>query len=120
MEAKELRIGNFLNDAKGKLAVVEKIEKDNYIAYSGIVTFLPLERIPLTHEWFLKFGFNYDGNWHYNIGENPLTMDYLLDITWIEGDKYPFYRNGYFKIKYVHQLQNLFFSLTRDELTVSS
>ena len=31
-----------------------------------------------------------------------------------------FYKNGYFIIKYVHQLQNLYFALTGEELTIKT
>ena len=120
MEAKELRIGNYLNDAKGKLAIVEEIQKDNYKAYSGMVTSLPLEPIQLTHEWLLKFGFNQlDESQFYK--KQTSEKYYLLTS----------HHQGYTEIcvnsicggqavtKYVHQLQNLFFSLTGKELIVS-
>lgn len=55
MEAQELRIRNYLHDAKGKLAIVEGLSKDNIKAYSGMVTPLPLKPIPLTEEWLLKW-----------------------------------------------------------------
>ena len=32
---------------------------------------------------------------------------------------YPFYINGYHEIKYVHQLQNLYFALTGEELEIN-
>ena len=78
--------------------------------------------IELTPEWLIKFGFEEKERDHsiiYFIGINFVTNDYLFDITWIEGYSYPFYRNGYFEIKYVHQLQNLYFALTGEELEVN-
>jgi len=70
--------------------------------------------ITLTEEWLLKFGFKKDGflnsaNRWMSIFNQPL----------IQG-------NGYFtipnypltEIHYVHQLQNLYYDLTREELTI--
>lgn len=76
--------------------------------------------IPLTPEWLERAGFEkkVDGfistKWH--IGINPVTQDYLFDVTWLSNFDRPFYRNGHFKIDYVHQLQNLYFALTGTEL----
>lgn len=76
--------------------------------------------IPLTPEWLTRAGFEkkVDGlistKWH--IGINPITNDYLFDITWLSNFDRPFYRNGHFKIDYVHQLQNLYFAITGTEL----
>ena len=54
----------------------------------------------------------------YFIGENPVTHDWLLDLLWLHSEKFPFYRNGHHKIKYLHQLQNLYYCLTREELQI--
>jgi len=87
-------------------------------------TDLDLYSIPLTDEWLLKFRFKTrtteNISIQYFIGANPVTRDWMFDILWLKGDEYPFYRNGYFKIKYVHQLQNLYFALTGEELTIKA
>ena len=79
---------------------------------------LMAEPIQLTEEWLLENGFVYNNNSQYNIGENPLTKDYLLSLCWIDGEEFLFYRNGYFKIKDVNQLQTLYFALTNKELEI--
>lgn len=77
-----------------------------------------LQPIPLTEEWLLKAGFKaigIDGNrWilKYKIN-NPFTIEsynyifYSPICTWIE-------------FKYVHELQNLYFALTGEELVFST
>src|SRR5690606_20187688 len=84
------------------------------------------EPIPLTEEWLLKFGFKKDTKGsvsiQFNYGVNPITKDYMMQLIWLktipdyELEECPFYKNGHFKIKHVHQLQNLYFSLTGEEL----
>lgn len=81
--------------------------------------------IPLTEEWLERFGFEKRegsvGDSFY-IGINPVTKDWMFDIVWLKNmmdysyEDFPFYRNGHFRIQYVHTLQNLFFSLTGQEL----
>lgn len=121
----ELRIGNYLQDAKGKLAPVEGLSKNKIKAYSGMVTEMPLKPIPLTEEWLLKFGFYTDNEgWYYS-----LDFDKNQDTFKI----CPLYSNGIpsgmfsvlncmacvKKIQFVHQLQNLYFALTGEELTIN-
>jgi hypothetical protein len=137
--ATELRIGNYFHpcstkggitipnteliwrvgmvDKFGKVSVIEPKKHDNIN--------LPINEcspIPLTEEWLLKFGFKtrvtIGHSVQYFIGINPITRDWLFDILWLEDYKYPFYRNGHFEIKHVHQLQNLYFALTNEELTI--
>lgn len=80
--------------------------------------------IPLTEEWLLKFGFYTDNeSWYYS-----LDFDKNQDTFKI----CPLYSNGIpsgmfsvlncmacvKKIQFVHQLQNLYFALTGEELTL--
>jgi hypothetical protein len=77
---------------------------------------------PITIDFLLKNGFKTFASIAsdtFYIGNNPVTHDWLFDIVWIKGDEYPFYLNGYFKIKSVHKLQNLYFALTGTELTIN-
>jgi hypothetical protein len=117
MEAKELKIGNYLLKATND-DYFEVNLKDLKIINTGESKSRP---IPLTEEWLLKFGFSKRESFSYSewyMGINPVTRDWMFDITWIEGYDYPFYRNGHFSIKYIHQLQNLYFALTGTELTI--
>lgn len=135
----ELRIGNIVSFP------IEKSGENSYYENSVIVKLsllyasafvlngdsnkyyeTPIPKIiptQLTQGWLLKFGFKTrtteNHSVQYFIGENPITKDWLFDILWQDSQDYPFYRNGHFKIKYVHQLQNLFFALTGEDLQLS-
>ena len=93
MQARELRIGNLV---KRKSVVV----KCDYMSMSNCDA-VPeqYEPIPLTEECLLRFGFE---------SKNPVLF------TNSDGDS--FYLDDT-KIKHVHQLQNLYFALTGEELT---
>lgn len=76
--------------------------------------------IPLTEEWLKKFGFEYDGGSGYKAPDNTEHWYFTLRNGFmpnacatgsVESDKYV-------GCQYVHQLQNLYFALTGDELTV--
>src|SRR5690606_26477116 len=67
MKARELRIGNYIQDRNGKSCKVEELANNKIEAFSGMVTPLPLEPTPLNKDWLLMFGFKEDahfGNWH--------------------------------------------------------
>lgn len=73
--------------------------------------------IELTEEWLLKFGFNKSGEDDLYIHTNSYTngLSYYDDTLHfcVEGESHPIYH-----IQYVHQLQNLYYSLTGSELTI--
>ena len=81
--------------------------------------------IPITEELLIMAGFKVLESSVYKqfyIGINPVTKDWLFDLAWLEkpeligAPNVPFYRNGYHAIHFVHQLQNLYFALTGEEL----
>ena len=121
MEVKDLRIGNYLVAADGILCEVITLEKEGYktepvkpiqiepIFQSGEVI-KPRLQIPLTEEWLKRFGAK----------ENIL---YIIDNMWLQfedgewsvcNDSDELYDIP--SIKHVHQLQNLYFALTGEEL----
>jgi len=71
-----------------------------------------VEPIPLTEEWLFKLGFlKYKGD---NKDFWLNDFEFANDLKWI------FWRGNILEnIKYVHQLQNLYFCLTGAELTVA-
>jgi hypothetical protein len=133
MEAKELRIGNWFNDTLegGGHFQVEQICKDSggfngyYIAYRNGSFKMSLEEdeeeefrciqpIPLTQEWLLKCGFERI------IGAKKriYKLTYYSTIFTYDEDGY-FRVNGLFvSCHFVHTLQNLYFALTGEELTI--
>ena len=115
MKASELRIGNYILDNDDN---VNEVDSDliHYIDCcdnneSGF------EPIPLTEEWLVKFGVLEGfgiGLYHININDiNILMIDLKGGFADI-GDEVTLKYN----IKYVHQLQNLYFALTGEELTI--
>ena len=111
MKASELRIGNWLQRLDGSLLQVN--EHDFKILANGLPDNLHPKPITLTEEWLLKFGFENQGRW-FAIMNYPIELYVSPDKMVYIGDELSI---GY--IEYVHQLQNLYFALTNEELTVN-
>ena len=104
MKANELRIGNFY-DNNGFVSVVSP----NTIEEVWNAERSWVKPIPLTEEWLLKFGFE-NGNY--------FTLN---NVIIYKHDKYRYkYNYGQIWVKYVHQLQNLYFALTNEELIINN
>jgi hypothetical protein len=146
MKANELRIGNYVTDDDGvSIYSVARVETwnngDDFNVY--VLELGRKERylegdfkpITLTEEWLLKFGFNkivYDSeetgySVEYNLEVNKdIFISYLDDFScaiFASEER----RSKDFgvlpkweAIRYVHQLQNLYFALTGEELTFKS
>lgn len=122
MQATELKTGNYIHLNK-PLAEGSKLVRVGLIGKHKIngINETMFVGIPLTEEWLDKLGFQKketDTGTTWYIGINPVTEDYMLALTWLDNFDRPFYGNGHFKIDTVHQLQNLYFSLTGEELTL--
>lgn len=109
MKANEFRIGNLIYLELG----VPSLDIHTIVPYDLMV----IERtgdkaipIPLTEEWLKKFGFYmiyYDKEKEINYKLNDFTLE--------QTDGGFIYQKVI--IKYIHQLQNLYFALTGEELT---
>jgi hypothetical protein len=123
MEAKELRIGNYIQ-AKNEPGRVQGIVLS--LAKMGAYTipfvnaegkadtlgYNECEPIVLTEEWLEKFDFYFvDGDWHKNnvvISTVPNDVSYYYDGA-----------NGVVvDLSYVHQLQNLYYILQGEDLSL--
>ena len=118
INAKELRIGNYVHSLEtGETQKITGITEEH--PFFDAITFdYPnydeIEPIPLTEEWLTKLGLEKDGIWF-----NYLFGFYSIGIS---NDYSGFnfsYDDGFIPIKYVHELQNLVFSLSGYELTVA-
>jgi len=121
METRELRIENIVNVynvGECRISGLDKIDNTILpIVENGVkefkVTLKQLKPIPLTEEWLLRFGFEKDAN-KYSLSdfrfhiEEPCNFNGLL---FCDG-----FRVITEKIQYVHQLQNLYYALTTQEL----
>jgi len=139
MKASELRIGNlvkYMDEYLPVFAIDSEKELKEYDLI-GVVT-LPtfwngrrmscqgrwinqVDPIELTEELLLKFGFEVENSFAYSTGEEVaynvfsksfFTYNSIQDNWWLN--------NWVMKIqpKYVHELQNLYFALTGEELTI--
>lgn len=110
MKANELRIGNYLNTVNG-VKRVSDISVDRYCWFTDN----QCEPIPLIEEWLLKFGF-VNQNYGWNIKDFG-----LFDHNYKKGElnlKLNASEVPIIEIKHVHQLQNLYFALTGEELEI--
>lgn len=118
LKANELRTGNYLNGKQGHVIITEirennivKIQDNTSSFYVGDC----LKPIPLTEEWLLNFGFECvftNDDYHYYLESIDLSLDRSYQPFGIGKYKLEF--------EYVHQLQNLYFALTGEELTLKN
>jgi len=111
MEENELRIGNFISDVhaseNGHWQVTQLREKLCF--YGGLFSsYDNLKPIPITERWLKWLGFEEGSVGYYYKDEVIVTVEgqvYFGETeTWIT------------ETHFVHQLQNLFFALTKEEL----
>jgi len=123
MEIRELRIGNFVYDEYCGAVYIEEIRRDGVIAtnakrgkISGFFSINLISPLALTEEILLKAGFYMDINSFQHLKINP------TELRWSDAQS-GFYVNchkyGLTFIKFVHQLQNLYFAITGEELKIS-
>lgn len=147
MEAKELRIGNWITYPKycGEIpirvtgvSVVDRrddqsgiyeeylyilandfLTENNFDAFidykGGVINPENAKPLSLTEEWLLKFGFNKDGASYFHDKISYIQIDAYVcngNFGYCLDDE----RGIYLEIIYVHQIQNLYFALTGEEL----
>lgn len=111
IQANELRIGNLVQSKFGV----------HYVATPKMM--LDIDKgvrkyfgAPLTEEWLLNFGFKKQGIYYFKDDFFGISDDLYEVCLWNDGEQIG-YKNE--NIKYIHQLQNLYFALTNEELTVN-
>jgi hypothetical protein len=125
MKPSELRIGNLLRDELTKTELrVTGLKVDGVLTHVIDRSKFPLpdgwsiEPIPVTEDMLIRFGFEINRRTKEG---NPiwrcLSEDGFFEVEQI-GDGFFLDDNQSYgtQIDWVHQLQNLFFALTRDEL----
>jgi hypothetical protein len=123
MKANELRIGNWLNH-DGIFRQVSSLHSDNTLRFkdgeSSIGCFKAtrsaINPIPLTEEILLKCGFDKREDGDFNLF-NASEVDVVInkDLGFWKCDGICFSVNA---LNYLHQLQNLYFALTNEELNI--
>ena len=108
IHANELRIGNLIG-CDGNILVVEKIDVQNNIGY-GLFEKSKGQHVNSGNKYFIEFTENWVKRavnldiFHFEIyGDDTCGFHIDLDGAWLF-------------IKYLHDFQNLFFALTRQEL----
>jgi hypothetical protein len=126
MKASELRIGNLvyeiINNYNEEVVKITSLS-DMFIGWSPYRNtghHNHIKPIPLTEEWLFKLGF-VEGSKLYN-NYKVKAGDYWNSVKFYEGEWC--YNNDYSDagcyflttIKYVHELQNLYFAINKTEL----
>jgi hypothetical protein len=118
MKANELRIGNYSLIDGQKIGRVVEI-RENYLKVSykvdeqkrvSLIDIDRLKTIALTEEWLVKFGFEF-------INHSFRLHKFCINLK--ENEFYILTETHRVFLKYVHQLQNLFFALTGQELEIN-
>ena len=126
MKANELRIGNYVLDNLGGILKIKGINEESGLSH--------VRGILLTEEWFLKFGFRIKERISFHktpiYFRSDMDADYCFSYAnfredygfYIEYTDSPFDSDTdklypiSFGVKYVHQLQNIYFVLMGVEL----
>lgn len=125
MKANELRIGNYVNI--GYDCKVVRIDEFGATlnTYNGVKDMIYFHQtnirpIPLTEEWLVNFGFGLDTSFGYKLFDlNQLYLSMTKDKQGWCCTLDPEEMASYIReIKHVHQLQNLYYALTGEELTI--
>ena len=134
MNQEELRVGNFVQDIEDK----EVIKADIYT----LLNHENYEPIPLTEEWLFNFGFEFrdldikkyplltygfyygyeDTGFNLHLDEDSEEIMQALNIEgWSDGIYFVFDNWAvWIRMNWVHQLQNLHFTLYSQELELKS
>lgn len=123
MNAKELRIGNYFNEKhSSELIQVYELLRDGTIVFdfecNGV---WQAEPIKLNEYWLLKLGVEKHESFKHCFIKDKLLFEYLFqDVNLTVRLRL----NGFESIpicdvKYIHELQNIYFCLTGHELTVA-
>ena len=104
MKANELRIGNWVSNGEIEFQITSK-DIYHLDVYVGRVIANP---IPITPEWLKRFGFENRGN--------NLFVKGKIELRYYANRCEVVVRGINITYQYVHQLQNLYFALTGEEL----
>ena len=139
MEAKNFRIGNILQSkewgGKGIIEGIEQTQNGFDLKVKGFIhkwengKYFDLQGIEISNEYLIKLGFirneskgvvGFDES-----NDDEITIYYdlgrLTIVQW--GLDTPFYFSNHMlrvELKYIHELQNLFFAITGQELSIEN
>jgi hypothetical protein len=107
MKAKKYRIGNFVKINNQTIKLTPKY-------FKSLDIFKDIEPLNLNEQWLIVFGFK-----NTNTTEYPNYTKGIYKCMWRNGETKICNNHGFIKdLKYVHQLQNLFFAIEDKELQI--
>lgn len=125
MKASELRIGNIIKNPIWNKEINSIVLDDFEVLNRFPELFENIKPVEITEEWLLKFGFitmaleidyvewgREDTGYIFNLVSNGIRE--MTPVFYERTDS----KMDRMEIKYVHQLQNLYFALTGEELTL--
>lgn len=121
MKANELRLGNWVynpvqkKELKADVRIISSVFHDNR---RGVTKEFRFQPIPVTEEWLIRFGFKQEKTEDilYYFKENDDCVSFgLYRLSEEEWELY----TGSKTIKYIHEVQNLYFALCGEELNCS-
>ena len=124
MKATELRISNLVSHIEeSNVLVIDSINRESVWVnespdYHYEMDIELISPIPLTEEWLIKLGFTKD-NYHFVLNDKcSVTYEKTGSEKgfWYSNDDTDAYCYRLKEIKYVHDLQNLYFALYGEEL----
>jgi len=129
----DVRIGNFLLfdfPARGKVQYRSERINNEYDGFRAIATINGLQPekiygIPLTDSWLQKLGFekierHFQHNWVIRLSktEAHYSIQFFNDKFWLSNSEYDAWCYVIREVVYVHDLQNLFYALTGEDLEI--
>lgn len=117
VKAQELRIGNLVY--QGAKIPTQATAETIFNLSKGLISIKP---IPLTEERLVKFGFEIETKYSHSMGYKKNYKVYRKDLFTYNGIQAAWwFDNKVLRIQpeYAHQLQNLFHTLTGEELTIN-
>ena len=110
MEEIELRIGNYVQDHNGQILDIIRLEGMEITDY--------LKPIPITEDWLKRLGFENYGHIYTLHFKNGFALNYNTSLKSWFLSIHSTTTTAISDFKYVHQLQNLYFALTGEELKI--
>lgn len=130
MDVRELRIGNLVQTHRRELneiivinTIATKYNSNEVLLATNMFPLLLLNQcdpIPLTEEWLERFGA--EEKWSEKYELQGFSIILKEDNTWTFwiANSDDFGGSYFVNINYVHQLQNLYYALTGEELTYAN